>query len=94
MSEWYNCQKKSSSNLSKFLQERLDKANPLRKTLINEEATKLEKRAAEAWKNLQNQQLQRGLTADEYERLEQEWLKQKEIRAELEVKPDKLCEYE
>ena len=45
-------------------------------------------------KNVQNRQLQRWLTADEYERFEQEWLDQKEIRAELEIKPDELCEYE
>jgi len=45
-------------------------------------------------KNVQNRQLQRWLTAEEYEQFEQEWLEQKEIRAELEVKPYKLCEYE
>ena len=45
-------------------------------------------------KNVQNRQLQRWLTADEYEQFEQEWLGQKEIRAELEAKPDELCEYE
>ena len=45
-------------------------------------------------KNVQNRQLQRWLTADEYEQIEQEWLGQKEIRAEIEVKPDELCEYE
>ena len=43
---------------------------------------------------MQNRQLQRWLTADEYEQFEQEWLEQKEIRAELEAKPKALCEYE
>ena len=45
-------------------------------------------------KNVQNRQLQRWLTADEYEQFEQEWLGQKERRAELEAKPEALCEYE
>ena len=45
-------------------------------------------------KNVQNRQLQRWLTADEYERFEQEWLGQKDIRAELDAKPQALCEYE
>ena len=45
-------------------------------------------------KNVQNRQLQRWLTTDVYERFEQELLGQKEIRAELEAKPDELCEYE
>ncbi len=43
---------------------------------------------------MQNRQFQRWLTADEYERFEQGWLRQKEIRAELEAKPGALCEYE
>jgi len=45
-------------------------------------------------KNVQNRQLQRWLTADEYEQFEQEWLGQKERRAELEAKPEALCKYE
>ena len=45
-------------------------------------------------KKVQNRQLQRWLTADEYEQFEQEWLGQNEIRAELEAKPEALCEYE
>ena len=45
-------------------------------------------------KNVQNRQLQRWLTADEYEQFVQEWLGQKERRAELEAKPEALCEYE
>ena len=34
------------------------------------------------------------MTADEYEQFEQEWLGQKEIRAEQTAKPEALCEYE
>ena len=39
MSEWYNSQKKPSSNFRKLLQERLDKVNPRRK-LAKDETTK------------------------------------------------------
>ena len=45
-------------------------------------------------KNVQNRQLQRWLTADEYEQFEQDWLGQREMRAELDAKPEALCEYE
>jgi len=43
MSEWYDSQKKPSSDFRRLLQERLDKANPRRKLLTKEEATKLAK---------------------------------------------------
>ena len=43
---------------------------------------------------MQNRQLQRWLTANEYEQFEQEWVGQKEIRAGLDAKPDELREYE
>ena len=42
MSEWYNSQKKPSSNFRKLLQERLDKSNARRK-LAKDETTKLAK---------------------------------------------------
>ena len=42
MSEWYDNQKKPSSNFRKLLQERLDKTNP-RRTLTAEEANDLSK---------------------------------------------------
>ena len=42
MSEWYNSQKKPSSNFRKLLQERIDKANLSRK-LVKDETTKLAK---------------------------------------------------
>jgi hypothetical protein len=40
MSEWYNSQKKPSSNFRKFLQERFDKTSP-RHQLAKDETTKL-----------------------------------------------------
>ena len=42
MSEWYNSQKKPSSNFRKLLQERPDKTNTRRK-LAKDETTKLSK---------------------------------------------------
>ena len=42
MSEWFENQKKASGNLSKLLQERIDKANP-RRTLTAEESKRLSK---------------------------------------------------
>ena len=42
MSEWYNSQKKPSSNFRKLLQERSDKTNTRRK-LAKDETTKLSK---------------------------------------------------
>ena len=43
MSEWYNSQKKPSSNFRKLLQERLDKANPRCAELAGEEKKRLAK---------------------------------------------------
>jgi len=70
MSEWYDSQKKTSGDFRKLLQERLDKANPRRKELTNEEATKFTKLEAIAAKlkrgeNVQNRQLQTWLSEDE-----------------------------
>ena len=42
MSEWYDSQKKPSSNFRKLLQERIEKANP-RRTLTGEETKRLSK---------------------------------------------------
>ena len=69
MSEWFDNQKKSSSNLSQLLQERIEKANPRRK-LTAEEAKRLAKLAAIAEKlkrgeNVQNRQLQTWLSEEE-----------------------------
>jgi hypothetical protein len=62
MSEWYDNQKKPTSNFRKLLQERIDKANP-RRNLTAEEAKRLNKLEAIANKlksgeNVQNRQLQ------------------------------------
>ena len=98
MSEWYNSQKKLSSNFRKLLQERLDKTNPRRK-LAKDETTKLAKLEGIAEKlkrgeNVQNRQLQTWLSEDEYAQVDIEWQEQLEIREELKDKPDELERYE
>ena len=98
MSEWYDSQKKSNSNLRKLLQERIDKANP-RLTLSVEEQKRLAKLEAIADKlkrgeNVQNRQLQTWLSDDEYEQMAAEWDTQKLFREELKDKPDELKRYE
>ena len=70
MGEWFNNQNKPNLNLSKLLQERLDKTNPRRK-LAKDETTKLAKLEGIAEKlkrgeNVQNRQLQTWLSEDEY----------------------------
>ena len=74
MSEWLDNQKQSISNISKLLQERIDKANP-RRELTAQETKRLEKLAAIAEKlkrgeNVQNRQLQTWLSEDEYTQLD------------------------
>ena len=81
MSEWFENQKKASGNLSKLLQERIDKANPRRK-LTAEEAKRLNKLEAIAdnfrrGENVQNRQLQTWLSEDEYAQIEAKWDVQK-----------------
>jgi len=98
MSEWYNSQKKPSSNFRKLLQERLDKSNPRRK-LAKDETTKLAKLKGIAeklkrGKNVQNRQLQTWLNADEYEQITAEWDTQKHFREELKDKPSELTRYQ
>ena len=98
MSEWYDSQKKSNSNLRKLLQERIDKANP-RLTLSVEEQKRLAKLEAIADKlkrgeNVQNRQLQTWLSDDEYEQMAAEWDTQKLFREELKDKPSELKRYE
>ena len=66
MSEWYDNQKKPSSNFRQLLQERNDKDNP-RRMLTSEEAKRLSKLEAIAEKltrgeNVQNRQLQTWLS--------------------------------
>ena len=62
MSEWYDSQKKPSSNFRELLQERIENANP-RSELTAEETKRLAKLEAIADKlkrreNVQNRQLQ------------------------------------
>ena len=76
MSEWYDSQKKSSSDFRKLLQERLKKSN-LRRKLSAEEEKRLSKLEAIAVKlkrgeNVQNRQLQTWLSEDEYEQITSE----------------------
>ena len=97
-SEWYNSQKKPSSNFRKLLQERLDKTNPRRK-LAKDETTKLAKLEGIAEKlkrggHVQNRQLQTWLNTDEYEQIAAEWDTQKHFREELKDKPSKLKRHE
>ena len=77
MGEWFNNQNKPNLNLSKLLQERLDKTNPRRK-LAKDETTKLAKLEGIAEKlkrgeNVQNRQLQTWLSEDEYAQVDIEW---------------------
>jgi hypothetical protein len=69
LSEWYDNQKKPSSNFRKLLQKRIEKTNPRRK-LTSEEAKRLARLDAIADKlrggeNVQNRQLQTWLSEDE-----------------------------
>ena len=68
MSEWYNSQKKPSSNFRKFLEERFNKVNP-RRQLEKDETTKLEGivEKLKRGENVQNHQLAIWLTEDGYE---------------------------
>jgi len=98
MSEWYDNQKKPSSNFRKLLQERIAKANP-RRTLTAEEHRRLSKIEAIAAKlkrgeNVQNRQLQTWLSEGEYSQIEAEWDTQKLFREELKDKPIELTRYQ
>ena len=98
MSEWYDSQKKPSSDFRKSLQERLDKTNPRRKLTAAEKRrlSKLEVIAAKLKRgeNVQNRQLQTWLSEDEYAQVDIEWQEQLELREELKDKPDELKRYE
>lgn len=94
MSEWYDNQKKTSSNLWKLLQERIEKSN-LRRELNSEETKRLAKLEGIAEKlkrgeHVQNRQLKTWLSEEEYEQLEYEWQEQLELRSELKDKPSEL----
>ena len=98
MSEWLDNQRKPSSNFHKFLQERIEKANPRCKLTI-EETKRLTKLVAIADKlkrgeNVQNRKLLTWLSTDEYEQIAAEWDTQKLFREELKNKPSELKRYE
>ena len=98
MSEWYDSQKKPSSNFRNLLRERIDKANPRRKLTAAEKRrlSKLEVIAAKLKRgeNVQNRQLQTWLSEDEYAQVDIEWQEQLELREELKDKPSELTRYE
>ena len=98
MSEWYESQKKRSSNFRQLQQERIEQANTSRQ-LTSEETKRLAKLEAIADKlkrgeNVQNRQLQTWLSEDEYKKLASEWDTQKLFREELKDKPKELKRYE
>jgi hypothetical protein len=98
MSEWYDNQKKPSSNFHQLLKERVEKANPLRQ-LTTDDTKRLSKLESITTKlrrgeNVQNRQLQSWLSADEYSQIEAEWDTQKLFREELKDKPSELKRYE
>ena len=98
MSEWYEKQKKRSSNFRQLLQERIEKSNPRRK-LTAEEQKRLSKLEGivdtlRRGENVQNRQLQTWLSEDEYEQIAAEWDTQKHFREELKDKPTELKRYE
>ena len=69
MREWYDSQKKLTSNFRKLLQERIEKENP-RRVLTAEEQKRLSKLETIAARlrrdeNVQNRQLQTWLSDDE-----------------------------
>ena len=95
--DWGYCNKKQSINIRKLLQERVEKANP-RRELTNEETKRLRKLEGIADKlkrgeNVQNRQLQKWLSEEEYAQLEYDWKEQLELRSELKEKPSNLKRY-
>ena len=77
MSASHDSQKRLNGKFHRFLQERIEKANP-RRELKHEKAKRLSKLEAIAGKlrrgeNVQNRQLQTWLNEDEYAQLEIEW---------------------
>ena len=98
LSEWYDSEKKSSSNFQNSLRERIDKANPRRKLTAAEERrlSKLEAIVSKLRRgeNVQNRQLQTWLSDDEYKQIASEWDTQKLFKEELKDKPDELKRYE
>lgn len=99
MSAWYHSQKKPKGDFRRMLQERIEKANPRRTELTNDEKRRLRKLddiaiRLKSIENVQNRQLQTWLTEDEYAQIEAEWQEQLELREELKDKPSELKRYE
>ena len=97
MSEWYDNQKKPSSDWRKKLAERM--AARKQRKLTAKEKKRLEKlegmcHQLKGGKNVQNRQLKQWLTENEYKEFEESWEQQKEIRAEYADKPSEIIEYE
>ena len=87
MSEWYDNQHKPSSKFRKLLLAGIKTSNP-RRELTSEEAKRFAKLEAIADKlkrgeNVQNRQLQKWLSEDEYAQIEAEWKEQLELCGEL-----------
>ena len=85
MSEWYDNKKNPNSDWRNTLQEKFHKNKRKRGKLTTEEQqllTKIEGIAdtLRRGENVQNRQLQRWLTDDEYEQIELEWDAQKSFR--------------
>ena len=97
MSEWYDNQKKPSSDWRKKLAERM--AARKRRKLTAKEKKRLEKlegmcHQLKRGKNVQNRQLKQWLTENEYKGLEESWEQQKEMRKDYSDKPSEIIEYE
>ena len=97
MSEWYDNQKKPSSDWRKKLAERM--AARKRRKLTAKEKKRLEKlegmcHQLKRGKNVQNRQLKHWLTENEYKNFEESWEQQKDMRAEYAEKPSEIVEYE
>ena len=69
--------------------DKFDRDDKKRLTKLGRICTELRRR-----KNVQNRQLQRWLTSDEYEQFEQGWKEQQDLRHDLEKKPEAIVEYE
>ena len=97
MSEWYDNQKKPSSDWRKKLAKH--KASRKQRKLTAKEKKRLEKlegmcHQLKRGKNVQNRQLKQWLTENEYKGLEESWEQQKEMRKDYSDKPSEIVEYE
>ena len=97
MSEWYDNQKKPSSDWRKKLAEH--KASRKQRKLTAKEKKRLEKlegmcHQLKRGKNVQNRQLKQWLTENEYKEFEESWKQQKEMRIDCSDKPSEVVEYE